>query len=235
MLQKLSIAHDRGITLQEHLSNRTIGDLVEQFANDGNHQWLNANDFFRGDIGDFTTIREVSESSHDIVMGESISADVSAMDIDGAEEQGSSQQSQAADQSAGATTSSSASGLSPKMLLPASWPLKMQECYQASDQMRGALGQLGEQLQQNMEAQLAEWVHPTEDYPQNLWLSRKACQRTGARTNMDGAKFSYHMQHANESIKVNLGGLAPYLDDYIVNARDSFVEDFVWSWMTTAH
>ena len=40
----------------------------------------NASDFVRGDNGDFTTIREVSASSHDIVMDESISSDISAMD-----------------------------------------------------------------------------------------------------------------------------------------------------------
>ena len=160
-------ANERGVTLQEYLGNRTIGDFVEQFTNDENHQWLNANDSFMGDNGDFTTIREVSESSHDIVMGESISSDVSAMDVDSldastqqadAEEQEASPQTQAADQPAGATSSSSASGLSPRMLLGAEVPAgllaiedaKPEEYYQASDQIRGALDQLGEQLQQNM-------------------------------------------------------------------------------------
>ena len=75
-------ANDCGITLQEYLGNRAIGDLVEQLTKDANHQWLNANDLSVGDNGDFTTFREVSESSHDIVMGESISSDVSAMDVD---------------------------------------------------------------------------------------------------------------------------------------------------------
>ena len=42
---------------------------------------------------------------------------------------------------------------------------KPEEYYRASDQISGTLGQLGEQLQQNMEAQLAEWVHSTEEYP----------------------------------------------------------------------
>ena len=71
----------------------------------------------------------------------------------------------------------------------------------------GSLGHLVEQLQQNMESQLAEWVHSTEDYPNNLWLSceyaTKACHRTGARVHMDRQEFNHHMQH-------------PYA--YIVNA-----------------
>ena len=77
-------ANDRGVTLQEYLGNRTIGDLVEQFTKDDNHQLLNANDFFIGDNGDFTTVREVSESSRERswVSPSHLSSHVSAMDID---------------------------------------------------------------------------------------------------------------------------------------------------------
>ena len=74
---------------------------------------------------------------------------------------------------------------------------KPDEYHQASDQIRGALDQLGEQLHQNMGQQLAEWIHSTEDYPDNLVMSceyaSKAFQRTGTRVNMDGHKFNHHM------------------------------------------
>ena len=63
--------------------------------------------------------------------------------------------------------------------------VKPDEYYQAANQIRGALDHLPEQLQQNMEPQLAEWVHSTVDYAEKLWLSceyaKKACERTSAR------------------------------------------------------
>ena len=60
-------------------------------------------------------------------------------------------QAQAADQPAGAASSSSAGGLSPGTLLGAEVPVgflaiedaKLQEYYRASDQIRGTLDQLG--------------------------------------------------------------------------------------------
>ena len=62
-----------------------------------------------------------------------------------------------------------------------------------------------------MEAQLAEWVHSTQEYFKDLWLSceyaSKACHSTGARINMDRGKFNGHMVHSSETIKVNLGDL----------------------------
>ena len=65
--------------------------------------------------------------------------------------------------------------------------IKPDEYYQASDQIRGALQNLPEQIQQHEESQLANWVHTTENYPDNLWTdyeyARKACDRTGARIN----------------------------------------------------
>ena len=113
------------------------------------------------------------------------------------------------------------------------------QVHRASDQIRGAMDQLGEQFQQNMEAQLAEWVHSTEEYAKDLWPSceyaSKACHRTGARINMDGGEFNHHMTHPNEAIKANLGDLTPWLDDYVMNKRDLFVEAFVWSMDDSRH
>ena len=63
-------ALSQGQTLQEYLGNMTIADLVEQFANEQHHN------------GNFAVIRELSESSHDILMGDTISSDVSAMDVE---------------------------------------------------------------------------------------------------------------------------------------------------------
>ena len=84
---------------------------------------------------------------------------------------------------------------------------KSEEYYRASDQIRGAGVQLGEQIQHhNMEEQQAEWVHSTEEYT-NLSMSceyaTKACQRTGARVNMDGGEFNQHMDHPSAQFKVN--------------------------------
>ena len=89
---------------------------------------------FRGDNGDFTTIREVSESSHDIVMGECISSDASAMDVDSqdatlpqrdTEDPEAPQQAQPAAEPSGATGSSGTSGLSPGTLLGAEVPSRL--------------------------------------------------------------------------------------------------------------
>ena len=52
---------------------------------------------------------------------------------------------------------------------------------------------------------------------------------------MDGGEFNHHTQHPNETIKVNLGGVMPYLGDYVVNMRDPFAEDFVWSMDDSRH
>ena len=69
-------------TLNEYLENRTIADLVEQFTQEENCAWLMNHDFFRGNNGTFATIREVSEASHDIMMGDTISSDVSMVDAE---------------------------------------------------------------------------------------------------------------------------------------------------------
>ena len=62
-------AQAKGQTLHEFLENRTIADLVEQFTQDENCEWLLSHDFFMGNNGNFATVREVSEKSHDIMMG----------------------------------------------------------------------------------------------------------------------------------------------------------------------
>ena len=57
---------------------------------------------------------------------------------------------------------------------------KPDEYYQASDQIREALSDLPERLQQNAESQLVDWVHSTDEYPSNLWMNceyaQKACE-----------------------------------------------------------
>ena len=57
----------------------------------------------------------------------------------------------------------------------------------------------------------------------------KACQRTGARVNMDGEEFDHHIAHPNQVPKIHLGDLIPYLDDYAMNRHDPSMEDFIWS------
>ena len=69
-------------TLNEYLENRTIADLVDQFTQEENCAWLTGNDFFIGNNGNFAVIREVSEGSHDVAMGDTVSSDVSMADAD---------------------------------------------------------------------------------------------------------------------------------------------------------
>ena len=52
---------------------------------------------------------------------------------------------------------------------------------------------------------------------------------------MEGQEFNHHMQHPNETMKVALNGLTPNLEDYIMNAHDPCVEDFVWSMDDSRH
>ena len=63
----------------------TIADLVEHFTNEQTHNWLTVHDFFMGNNGKFAVVREVSETPHDILMGDTISSDASAMDVDSQE------------------------------------------------------------------------------------------------------------------------------------------------------
>ena len=198
----------------------TIADIVKQFTNDENHSWLTHHNFFMGNNGKFTVVREVSETSHDIMMGDTISSDASAMDVDShgqpdddgsaqpatLEEPAANAQPAAEEQSRDsleATGLSGSSSSAPRTLLGAEAPsgllaiedVKPDEYYQASDQIREALQDLPEQLQQSEESQLANWVHTTEDYLDNLWMdceyARKACTRTGARINFDIRPFEF--------------------------------------------
>ena len=89
-----------------------------------------------------------------------------------------------------------------------------------------------------MESQLAELVHSTVNYSEDLWLSceysLKAHERTGARTGVDLYDFNHRLSHKHEIEKVVLHDLMPYLDDYM-NAHDRFVEDFIWSMDESRH
>ena len=211
---------------------------------------MKSHDFFRRDNGDFATVREVSEPPHDIIMGGSISSDdASAMDIQAAslpqeeepDDQEASQEAQPTAEASGATGLSGTTGSSSGTLLGAVLPsgllgiddAKPDEYYQAADQIRGALSQLPEQLQQNMDQELAEWVYSTDEYLDNYYMSceyaYQALQRTSAKLKIDGHEFNHFVQHLLETVQVVLNGLVPCLDDYIMNAHDLFVEDFVWS------
>ena len=83
-------ARDSEFTLNEFLENRTIADIVDQFTQEENCEWLTGNDFFMGNNGYFAPIREVSEGSHDVTMAETVS-DVSMTDAEGAMAQGDAQ------------------------------------------------------------------------------------------------------------------------------------------------
>ena len=119
---------------------------------------------------------------------------------------------------------------------------KPDEYYQASDQIREALQDLPEQLQQNEESQLADWVHSTDEYPSNLWMdceyAKKVCERTGSRVHLDVRPFEFGTDHPHargNRNKVVLHDLMPYLDDYIMSAHDPFVEGFIWSMDDNRH
>ena len=185
-------------TLNEYLENRTIADLVDQFTQEENCAWLTGHDFFRGNNGTFATIREVSEASHDIMMGDTISSDVSMVDAESPRESDGQGQAATLDDTAATAqtgvsmetaglSSSSASAQrteAPPGLL-AIEDVKPDEYYQTSDRIRSALQDLPEQIQQHEENQLATWAHTTDVYSSSLWTdyeyAKKACDRTGAR------------------------------------------------------
>ena len=155
-------AQANGQTL-EFLEIRSIADLVEQFTTDENHSWLTSHDFFMGNNGQFTVVREVSETSRDIMMGDTISSDASAIDVNshGQPDDGSGQpatleepaavahpaaeETQPGD-SLGSIGLSGSSSSAPRTLLGAEAPpgllaiedIKLDEYYQASDQIRDA-------------------------------------------------------------------------------------------------
>ena len=228
--------------------------------NDDNCSWLRSHDFFMGNNGTFAVVREVSQTSHDIMMGDTVSSDASAMDVDSfgsPNDDGSAQPSTLEETGAAAQPGESlesiglsgSSASAPRTLLGAEAPpgllaiedVKKDEYYQASDQVRGALQNLPEQIQQNEESQLANWVHTTENYPDNLWMdceyARKACDRTGARIIfvIRSLEFGPDHPHSKPWNKVAIHNLLPYLDDYIMNAHDPFVEDFIWSMDDNRH
>ena len=94
--------------------------------------------------------------------------------------------------------------------------IKPDEYYRASDQIRSALQNLPEQIQQQEESQLANWIHATEVYSNSLWTdyeyARKACNCTGARSN-----FAIHPIEC------------------IMGDHDPYVEDFHWSMDDNRH
>ena len=238
------------ITLQDRLGNETIGDIVDQHKMSDSTNWLNINDFFRGDNGDFTTIREVSGSSHDIPMichGRLHVVGCVANgpwwswwschvqeDEDDNEEQEPTEAAAQVDTLA--TTSSGASR--PGSLLGAEVPVpllaiedaKSDEYHKAADMISGALDQLGEQLQQHLEAQQAEWVHSTEE-PSSKICTCCVSMPTWRVNGVSANRWPY--QHSrrksstialhipNQVITVNLGDLMPYLDDYAMCRRRS--------------
>ena len=190
------------MTLNEFLENRAIADTVDQFTQEENCAWLAGNDFFMGNNGHFAPIREVSEGSHDATMAESVS-DAPMADAEGSTAQGAQDAAATLDES-GATvqsaTSQETAGLSsssasaPRTILGAEAPpglllaiedIKPDEFYQASGQIRSALQNLPEQLQNQEETQLEAWVHSTDNYSSDLWTdmeyAKKACDRTGGR------------------------------------------------------
>ena len=254
-------ARDSEMTLNEFLENRTIADIVDQFTQEENCAWLAGNDFFMGNNGSFAPIREVSEGSHDATMAETVSSDVSMTDADGTMAQGTAQDAAATLDESGATvqsaTSQETAGLSsssasaqrtvlgaeaPPGLLLAIEDIKPDEFYQASDQIRSALQNFSEQIQNQEETQLEAWVHSTDRYDTgDLWTdmeyARKACDRTGARIHfaIHPMRFGPEHPHMKSYTRVSIPGLLPYLDDYIMGAHDPFVEDFHWSMDDNRH
>ena len=247
---------DEGLTLNEFLENRTIGDIVDQFTQEENADWLRGNDFFMGNNGHFAPIREVSEGSHDVTMAETVS-DVSMPDAEGAatldtaatlDESGATIQSATSQETAGLSSSSASAprtvlgAEAPPGLLLAIEDIKPDEFYQASNQIRSALQNLPEQLQNQEETQLEVWVHSTDRYDTgDLWTdveyAKKACDRTGARIYFAIQLLSFGPEHPHMKpyTRVAIQGLLPYLDDYIMGEHDPFVEDFHWSMDDNRH
>ena len=189
-------AKDSDQALNEFLENRTIADIVDQFTQEENCDWLTGNDFFMGNNGHFTIVREVSEGSHDIAMGDAVSSDVSMTDADATMAQGDAQDTAATLDESGATvqsgTSQETAGLSsssasaqrtvlgaeaPPGFLLAIEDIKPDEFYQASGQIRSALQNLPEQIQNQEETQLATWVHSTDGYSSDLWTDHEYARK----------------------------------------------------------
>ena len=218
---------------------------MDQFTQEENCAWLTSHDFFRGNNGNFAIIREVSEASHDVVMGDTISSDVSMTDAEGPGEGDGQGQAATLDDIAATAqsgTSQETVGLSSSSAgLLAIENVKPDEFYQASDRIRSALQNFPEQVQQREETQLATWVHTTQEFCSSLWTdyeyARKACDRTGARTNFAiyPLQFGPEHPHAKDYTRVAIPGLLPYLDDYLMGDHDPFVEDLHWSMDDNRH
>ena len=105
--------------------------------------------------------------------------------------------------------------------------IKPDEYYQAADQIRGALQNLPEQIQQQEESRTANWIHTTEPYPDNLWTDY---EYAGARINFVIRSLESGPEHpdAQSYTKVPLPGRLPYLDDYIIRLWRTFIGP----WMT---
>ena len=86
-----------------------IADIVDQFTQEENFEWLTGNDFFMGNNGYFAPMREVSEGSHDVTMAETVSSDVSMTDADGTMAQGDEQDTAATLDESHATVQSATS------------------------------------------------------------------------------------------------------------------------------
>ena len=52
---------------------------------------------------------------------------------------------------------------------------------------------------------------------------------------MDRQEFNLNADHRHGHGQVVIHDLMPYLDDYVMNAHDSFVEDFIWSMDDSRH
>ena len=68
--------------------------------------------------------------------------------------------------------------------------------------------------------------------------AKKACEKTGSRVNLDVQPFEFGTDHPHAlgyRNKVVLHDLMLYLDGYIMNAHDPFVEDFIWSMDDNRH
>ena len=128
------------------------------------------------------------------MMGDTISSDVSMGDAESFRERDGQGQAATLDGTAATAQSggsletaglSSSSASAPRTILGAEAPpgllaiedVKPDEYYQASDQIRTALQNLPEQIQQREETQLANWVHTTEAYSSSLWTDYELQER----------------------------------------------------------
>ena len=209
-------------------------------------------DFFMGNDGTFATVREVSETSHDVMMGDTISSDVSMRDADSPHEYDGQGQAAALDEAAATAQSggslettglSSSSASAPRTKLGVEAPPGLlagrvlpgrssdQGCTPEPSGADSAAGRV----------RTANWVHTTDQYSSTLWTdyeyARKACDRTGAWITfvIRSLEFGPEHPHAQANAEVALPGLLPYLDDYIMGAHDPFVEDFHWSMDDNRH